>query len=531
MVIRESFSSSKTGKPLSGIRVLRIVIGATLLSYCFFAAGLCVFLNTRSSREHFSFLEVAAIPFRWPAFKEERGKRHIEEGLRLFARNDWKSAAAHLRIGLARAPADGEARLALAQIYVRARRGSLAKSTLLAGLPYAGANPAYVRQTLEFLLGGEDDTTVIDAAKIELARSDLSPDVIKLFQIGAATAAFFRGHYDEAEDWLTSPEIENSVAARLLFARIDWETGYNELALQALRQIIDEPGAAADAYDLLIRYLRVQRSYSAIRGLSLARQLAFPTAIRPRLDYLYACEQSGDTRRAQWETRALVREFADEPSAAAALGEYAAETANIPLARALVAHVSTAPEPVSLPARLALVETLIAAREFKSALDELNSLATRPRATLGWSTALREGLHAVAYAGLGDQAAAQLHLSAFLAMPNVRAETVVAIARHLQEAGSVESARQALESALRVDSLNQSALMRLVELDLAKPNLDALADHMRAYVQTRKPAQTLIATAREKLASDAFLFSAQRSSVLELLRRADAISPRPRRSS
>jgi hypothetical protein len=116
-------------------------------------------------------------------------------------------------------------------------------------------------------------------------------------------------------------------------------------------------------------------------------------------------------------------------------------------------------------------------------------------------------------------------------MPNVRAQTVVAIASHKQEAGSVEGARQALESALRVDSFNQSALMRLVELDLANLNLDALADHMRAYVQTRKPAQTLIATAREKLASDAFLFSAQRSSVLELLRRAHAASPRPRRSS
>ena len=154
----------------------------------------------------------------------------IEKGMAAMARHDWRAAALQLRAGLRHIPDDLQARRTLAELYVAARRPLQARSILTDGLAYADKAPLYVRDTLNFLLSREEDSAVAVIASHRLKAFAPAPETLAAYRMAAASASFFRGHFDEAESWLASPGM-SFTAARLLQARIEWERGYRDLAL------------------------------------------------------------------------------------------------------------------------------------------------------------------------------------------------------------------------------------------------------------------------------------------------------------
>lgn len=502
------------------MRVGKISLMAAVAVFASYASAAAVAWGVFRLAAHvveLNYIDVLRWPFQPEVLREKRGRQMIADGLSSAAKHDWRAAVLQLRSGLSRSPEHLEARRTLARLYLGARRPQDARALLITGLSYARKDAAYVRDALDFLLHREEDNAIVALASEYLSQGGVSDEVAAAYRSAAGWAAFFRGHFDEAENWLAAlPSAQNTVNTQLLQARIEWERGYPDLALAQLASLRTQNPSAAEVYDTLIRYLREQHQFDAIRQLSLAQQIARPDDIRPRIDYLAACEQLSDRTRARTELTELLRESASNREAAAALGEYAAQTANLTLARTL-AERTPAAEPWS-PAGIALIETLISCGEFKAALTEIARRDQQRSATGASPWPMSEGLQAVAYAGANDRAAAQLHLSAFLNAPDLRAEALVAVANRLIEVNAVEEARQTLQSATRRDPLNQAALMRLVRLDIAQKQPESLYEHLRAYVRTRRPSHELLTAAEETLSEDALIFWPQREAALELLR-------------
>src|SRR5690606_19318848 len=86
-----------------------------------------------------------------------------------------------------------------------------------------------------------------------------SPVLIPFNQIAAlagATAHFHRGNYDRAEDMILEYGLQTNPEGRLLLARIDWESGDRESALQRLEAEVKKYTDEDEVYILLSRYYR-----------------------------------------------------------------------------------------------------------------------------------------------------------------------------------------------------------------------------------------------------------------------------------
>ncbi|QYM78578.1 hypothetical protein K0B96_14935 [Horticoccus luteus] len=500
---------------------------AGIAGYLILTVSVWLFVRFHSGFSDATLTDYLTLPLRWDAYREKRGRWEIRHGLRLFAEGKVRDALPRLRAGVARVPRDVEARLTLARGYAIGRRLDLSEAILLDGASYVGDDPRYVGEVLEFLFFRQEDDKALAFCARELANyPHLNEETRTLLQRGAATACFFRGHFDAAEDWLQRGGHPLDPVSRLLTAQIEWERGYPALAITQLESLLADAPPAADAYDLLVNYLVEQRRFGDVQRISIQQQVAQPHRARPRVDYLLACERLGERRRVDTETASILAEFAADNDGAASLASFAAQNGNVPLAAALVQR-RTALGLDAVPARFALAEALTKIHDFKAAQVELQQLAA-PATLLPSQDALLLGLEAVVAAGLGDSGGVQLHLTAFLSHPAVRADNVVAVAVRLQEQGASNYARSALETAVHLDPQNQFALMHLIDLDVQNTNLAALPSNLRSYLQTRKPSPTVLAAARTKLSSDAFLFSADRTATLELLRDAAPRSSAPR---
>lgn len=531
MPLKETIRRFAGAKPWPAWRLAGALVVLELFAYFALMTAVWGVVRYRNGFTEARWTDFAVLPFHWQSHRQQQARWSIERGLRLFEAGKVRASIPLLHAGLVRRPAEIEARLALARALAIGRRPDQTETILLAGVPYAGDQPEYLRAVLAFLFSRQEDDKALALCRQELTtRSDLSLPAKSIFQLGAATACFFRGHFDAAEDWLRSAELSQDPTARVLRAQIEWERGYRELAIAMLGHLVADQPALPDAYDLLAKYLLAERRFQEVRRLSLEQQIAAPTQVRPRVDFVFACEALGETGPAEVEAVIALNDFAGDAAGAAALADYAAQQGNVTLARSLVRR-RKALQLDAIPARFALAEAWSKAHQYRLAQKELLDLGRERTLTQG-QAALLAGLQAVVAAGLGDVSAVQLHLAAFLNHPALRAENVVAVAVRLQEQGSADHARAALESALRLDPLNQAALMHLIELDLARSNLNALPASLRRYVQTRRPSPPLLQAAQSALGRDSFLFSPDRTPILNLLLSATpARTPTPGQNS
>ena len=87
--------------------------------------------------------------------------------------------------------------------------------------------------------------------------------------------------------------------------------------------------------------------------------------------------------------------------------------------------------------------------------------------------------------------------------------------------------RRVLAQAVATDVRNQTALTRLIEIDLDTGHSDELNANLRRLLAMRRPSPELLLTARAKLAGDRFLFVAGRDELLDSIQAALDRSPVP----
>lgn len=343
------------------VRVGGVVAGLAVAGYVSAAATAYGFVRYYRQIDGVRFTDIL-LPTRWDNYRVARGLRQIAEAQRFVEERKFMEAFLYVRSGVASAPAHRAGRLLLVEMLLAAKRPDDLRRALLEGLRYHAADPVYLKPTLTFLLQRQEDSLVVALARRHLPAMPPGSDPARLFALGAATASFFRGNYDQAEDFLGAvPKLAESRDGRLLTAKIEWDRGYRELALVQFRQLAAELPGDQEVHRELAGHLRQHGLMDEARRRSLSLQIAFPALAGPRIQLLYAYRQAGDNARVAREAEALLTDFADDEGALLGLADFAANAGDVALMRRIANWVSARGLRLD-PFAMLLVETLVVAR-------------------------------------------------------------------------------------------------------------------------------------------------------------------------
>lgn len=481
-------------------------LGATLLLA---AAGLWLLLTLGAwlfVKYHRGFATANYVdllwPGRWPQYRVSQGDFYISQSESLLQQGEYSLALHRLRIGVGKSPANPQGRILLAQAYLAQRRPDLAKQVLLDGLTYRPEDPAYLQTTLAFLLEFQEDTLLHEITRGLLTKpaDSATRPMVAIF---AATAAYHRGNYDEAEDLIERHQLHGSPDGGVLQARIAWERGFPELALLQLKEHLSRHPGHDEARALLADYYQSLGRTSEWESTLVERVASDPLAPAPRVACLQLHLRRGDQARLGRETEAFLQQFAADPAALLLLADFAANTGQPALARR--AQQALAGRPENAAAALLVAEAHLVAGDDQTTVE---LIAGYTKAHPEWAdrfAAVFNGLQAVALSGLGRADEARLSLEHLLAGKNLRAENLVAVAGRLSDRGARELALSALARAVESDPLNQAALASLIRLELETGNLAHLPTHLNRFLRTRQPSREILARASAVLGSDRHL--------------------------
>lgn len=465
------------------------------------------------------FTDMLFLPARWDNYEISRGDFLIAKAQADLKNQNYREAFDGLRLGLIKSPANKEGRLLLAQFYARWKRPDLSRTTLLDGFTYHKEDSEYLKTLFAFLLQQQEDKQVLKFYQELLGNNKALTPRNQLVALAAASACYFRGNFDEAETILRRYQVDSSRDGRLLLARINWDRGAKDLALDQLKKLANERPDDGEIYALTITYLRDLGRDNEARRESFVRTLANPRNARARIDLLYAYQKEGEIALLSSNIEEIYRDFSNDLSALLALADFAANTGNTQLARRIYDHTK-ANNLNWEGAALMTVEACIVAKQYQSALELVRDLLKENPEWGKRFYAVFNGLQSIAHYGLGDAEAGQLFLNNFLKQDNVRADNLIAVSQRLISVGAKAQARKVLDQAMQADALNQAALTRLVQLDLELNNTAPLAANVRKLLTMRKPSQAVLRAAFAELSSDQFLFSPERTGLLQDLRAA-----------
>lgn len=499
-------------------------LGVTLLLLGLFgwisaASGAYLFVKYKRGFTEVKFTDMLLLPARWDEHQVARGDFLIKKAQEDLKEQKFREAFYALRIGLIKSPANKDGRLLLAKFYGLWKRPDLARRTLLDGFTYHKEDSDYLKTLFTFLLQQQDDEQVIAYYQELLANDPAVTPRNQLIALAAASSSYFRGNYDQAESILQRYHLVGSRDGRVLTARIAWDRGAKDQAISLLRELAASLPKDEEIYSQIITYLRALGRDEEARRESFVRSLADPQNARARIDQLYAYHKDGNMDAVKVQVEEAFHDFANDDKALVALADFAANTGNAPLALRVYEHAKANNLNWEATA-LMTIEAHIVAKQYQSALEMVRQLQ---KESPDWGKrfyAVFNGLQAIAHFGLGDAEAAQLFLTNFLSQANVRADNLTAVSNRLMDVGAKSQARQVLQQAVESDPLNQAALTRLIQLDLELNNTTPLAANVRTLLTMRKPSKDVLNTAYRKLSSDLFIFSPDRTALLQDLREA-----------
>lgn len=463
-------------------------------------------------------LAAIAAPWHWNGLQVARGDYRIRAAGRFAAEGKFREALIHARRGVAQSPANRDGRLLLADLLGGLERPEFMRRTLFEGLQYHSADPVYLRRLLTFLLAQQEDNNVVNLARARLARLPADCDAARLLALAAATASYFRGNYDQADDFLRGvPRLTESRDGRLLVAKIEKERGYPELALVQMRQLAAEIPLDVEIHRELVNQLQGRGLDGEARRSLVAFQIAQPNLPEARVALLQAYRNDGDTSSVGREIDALLQDSATSSDVLFLLAEFGASSGDIALVRRVAGEGARRRLPET-PYTLLAIEAAIVAGDYASALETTRRCAAEQVGARSPHLPVFDSLRAIAYAGAGDTSSARASLNNFLTHRNLRAENLLAVANRLAALNGGELAHQTLRRAVEIDPLNQAALARLIELDLLLNRVDDLPGHVERFVRMRRPSPQILRVAYHKMGSDLFLFSRDPPAALRRIR-------------
>ncbi len=498
-------------RPVWG-RVLTLLTGLTVAGWFAAALAVMIFVQQKHDFQSGRYVDIV-LPWRWQNYRVAWGEEFIERGLAMIKEGKVREGIHFVRVGHVKSPSNLEARKVVADLYAAANRPDLAANVLREGLPNVTDDIDYLRTTLRLLLANHDDAGVQEVVKNILPAEPKLTPFNQVAALAGATAHFHRGNYDSASDMIFDYRLETNPEGRILLARVDWESGNRDAALERLEKEVEKFTDDDDVYILLGQYYRELGDPTKAHNLAVLRQLNNPMSAAPRIALLYSYFESDETDRTAREANRILEEFAQDPAALGALGEFAAGTGNVDLVRQVFAALDRGGFPLDSGAIL-VAETYIEANRYRDAIEFLESHAKLDQSFQKRHESVLNGLFALAYLGLENNDTGQMYLTQFLNGRRLRAESYLIISRRLLEQGQREHARRVINHAHQIDPQNQAALVQLIRLDLETGRTDDLVGFIAKLMTMRKPPRALLEDSVNQLSGDKFLFLENRDNLL-----------------
>ena len=198
---------------------------ACLLAWVGLASAAYLFVKYRRGFTEVKFTHMLFYPSQKDAYRKARGNFWIDTAKEQLKEQRYREAFYNLRLGIGLAPENRDGRMLLAQFYMIWQRPDLAQTTLSEGLPFNREDTEYLQALFTFLLQRQADFELIQITEDLLARAaenPLPPERRQLIAMARATAQFFRGNYDAAEDTLSEYRLADSIDGQILGLRIAW---------------------------------------------------------------------------------------------------------------------------------------------------------------------------------------------------------------------------------------------------------------------------------------------------------------------
>lgn len=492
--------------------------GAALVAFIFLVFTLVFFLYKNRGYENFTYYDAMTFLWRREALRERQGDYQIEVARNLVDEGRFREGLTMLTTGVSRSPENVEGRLLLARIY-SAIRPERALDIVREGIEYGQNNDEYLQLYL-FLLFQEN----LDEETLNFAREFLpaEPVISKrhlLVAFAAAQAATRQGDMSYVKELSNRYFLTGTVDGILLASTIFERMGHPEEGRAVLEQFIRSHRGNPDIDQVLERLIRlIQQSGDqnlALR-LSLDRVLRQPNAWRPRVDLVRTYWESGQKERAAQEAATAIRLFSAEPAALYRLGQQSANLGDVATATRL--YETALEQNLDLAAfALLLIETHVTARNYNQAIALANELQAEQPAWLLTSQSVFAGLRALAYYGAGNNEMGQLYLNELANGGPMEPELLRRLAQVFKDNGFPEQALHLLREATRRDERDESALARLVEVELELGESRSLAENVDRLLGLAHPEAAFLQRLRADLGSDRFLFTPGRRSLLNRL--------------
>ena len=505
-------------------RILSWLLGCSVAAY--FGGGIALYSR---DRYYIGLKGISLVdrlyPPNWRNYAESRGDAYLAKAKESLTSGNFSNAFHQVKAGLSRSPKNLEGRLLYSEMLQVAGRADLGEAVLIEGLEFHSSDLDYVGKTVAFLFRYQKDASIIELGNRLLKthqntdssrpeRTSNTDNINNLLAKALANAYFYRGNFDQAENVIAAHQLTSTPDGRLLTAKIEWERGYRLLALALMEQLSKEFPENPSFYQTVVRWQISESLTDTARRTSLLRRLSFPDQFQPRIDLLYAYHKSGESRAATLELEEYFRDFAKDEPAILVLGDFAANTGDHVLAKRIFDYAGTQNFSRQAPA-LMLVEANIVGKNYETAIKLARDLIEKHPEWERQFAPVFNGLQAIANFALGRREEASLYLNSFLNLPSVRAENLVAVAQRLQSVGAKAESHRVLVHAIQADPLNQPALARLIEYELADPESPELMKHLERLLEMRRPSPELLKAAYVKLGLDRYMFTADRNELMD----------------
>ena len=501
------------------VRWGRLIGTFTILAVLgWFALVGALYLHFKYNREfdQASYVKMLTLlPFGLEAHRVEMGNYHIERGLAEMKEGNYRDALRLLRLGVTRAPANLQGRLALAEFYeIALNRHDVATNLLLEGIELGGIEDTdYLKQTLRVLLYYQMDEEVQNLADKYLPDEPELTDINRILAFSAANANYLRGNYDLADNYTINYNLLESLEGVLLSAQISWERGNKIAAMTMMENSIKKFPNSEPLLLLLSRYHRELGEIDEARRYAMLRNLSNPLSAATRIELLYIYNQAGDFESEQRESERVLQQFRNDGPALQTLANFAADTGNIDLARRTYEEALENEYEIN-PFALLLVEAHLVDKDYQGAIDFSEELIKERPDWLSRRWALFSSLRAVASYGMDRPDLGEIYLQEFVDAKNNKSQTYIAVARRFTKIERYEQARKILTVANEKAPTNQKILSELIRAELSVGNTENLNRLLSRLLQMRRPEMDLLVEAYTQLGSDRFIFTPNRQTLL-----------------
>lgn len=501
------------------VRWGRLIGTFTILAVLgWFALAGALYLHFKYNREfdQASYVKMLTLlPFGLEAHRVEMGNYHIERGLAEMKEGNYRDALRLLRLGVTRAPANLQGRLALAEFYeIALNRHDVATNLLLEGIELGGIEDTdYLKQTLRVLLYYQMDEEVQNLADKYLPDEPELTDINRILAFSAANANYLRGNYDLADNYTINYNLLESLEGVLLSAQISWERGNKIAAMTMMENSIKKFPNSEPLLLLLSRYHRELGEIDEARRYAMLRNLSNPLSAATRIELLYIYNQAGDFESEQRESERVLQQFRNDGPALQTLANFAADTGNIDLARRTYEEALENEYEIN-PFALLLVEAHLVDKDYQGAIDFSEELIKERPDWLSRRWALFSSLRAVASYGMDRPDLGEIYLQEFVDAKNNKSQTYIAVARRFTKIERYEQARKILTVAYEKAPTNQKILSELIRAELSVGNTENLNRLLSRLLQMRRPEMDLLVEAYTQLGSDRFIFTPNRQTLL-----------------